>query len=165
MLLQTITRHQLRALIQIAHNIVKSKIVMTPIEKVTKRERRLVHFSWETGYGVINIKKEAIRNKQRFIYPFEHGPTPFKRHTQLMDKLVLVPYVKYQRMLETTHHPKSPGDSDMSDANISPTPKKKTNRNVKENVITVTAPPPGKRDIPPGRRADMDSGKSNAFRD
>ena len=67
-----------------------------------------------------------------------------------MEKLVLVPYIKYQRMLEMTHHLKTLGDSGTSDANISPTPKKKTNRNVKENEITVTAPPPGKRDVPPG---------------
>ena len=47
-----------------------------------------------------------------------------------MEKLVLVPYVKYQRMLEMTHHPKTYGDSGTSDANISPTPKKKTKRKV-----------------------------------
>ena len=81
-----------------------------------------------------------------------------------MEKLVLVPYVNYQRMLEMTHYPKTLGYSGTSYANISPTPIKKTNRNVKENVIMVTAPPPEKSDIPPVRRADMDSGKSNAFR-
>ena len=86
-----------------------------------------------------------------------------------MEKLVLVPYVKYQRMLEMTHHPKTSEDSGTSDANISPTLKKKKKKNKRKVVdsdeITVTAPPPGKRDIPPGRRADIASEKSNAFRD
>ena len=83
-----------------------------------------------------------------------------------MEKLVLVPYVKYQRMLEMKHHPKTSGDSGTSDANISPTPKKKTKRKVMDSdEITVTATPPEKRDIPPGRCVDMASGKSNAFRD
>ena len=74
-------------------------------------------------------------------------------------------------MLEMTHHPKTPGDNSTStevtkpNMDISPTPKKKTNRNVKENEITVTAPPPGKRDIPPERRADIASGKIDTFRD
>ena len=61
-LLQTITRHQQRALSQIAHNIVKSKIVLT-----LKRERRLVHLLGDRTLGYQH-KKEAIRNKQRFIY-------------------------------------------------------------------------------------------------
>lgn len=66
-LLQTITRHQLRALSQIAHNIVKSKIVLTPIEKATlKRERRLVHLLGDRTLGYQH-KKEAIRNKPRLI--------------------------------------------------------------------------------------------------
>ena len=62
--LQTITRHQLRALCQIAHNIVKSKIVLTAIEKATlKRERRLVHLL-ETELWVINIKKKPFEINQ-----------------------------------------------------------------------------------------------------
>ena len=65
-LLQTITRHQLRALSQIAHNIVKSKIVLTPIEKATlKRERRLVHLLGDRTLGYQH--KKAIRNKPRLI--------------------------------------------------------------------------------------------------
>ena len=64
------------------------------------------------------------------MYSFEYCPTPFERHNQVMEKLVLVPYVKYQRMLEMTHHPKTSGDGGTSDANISPTPKKKTERKV-----------------------------------
>ena len=69
-------------------------------------------------------------------------------------------------MLEMTHHPKTSGDNGTSDANISPTLKKKTKRKVVDSdEITVTAPPPGKRDIPPGRRADIAAEKSNAFRD
>lgn len=79
-----------------------------------------------------------------------------------MEKLVLVPYLKYQRMLEMTQQPKTSGDS----AKITPAPKKKTKRKaVDSDEITVTAPPPGKRDKPPRRRADMESRKSNAFRD
>ena len=65
-LLQTIKRHQLRELSQIAHNIVKSKIF--PIEKATlKRERRLVHLLGDRTLDYQH-KKEAFLNKQRFIY-------------------------------------------------------------------------------------------------
>ena len=62
MLLQTITRHQLRALSQIAHNIVKSQMQLTSAEKATlKRERRLVHLLRERvlGYQHKNIKKRS----------------------------------------------------------------------------------------------------------
>ena len=92
-----------------------------------------------------------------------------------MGKLVLVPYVKYmyQGMLEMTHHPKTPGDNSTStevtepNMDISPTPsRKKTKRKVVDSdEITVIAPPPEKREVSPGRRADMAFGKIDTFRD
>ena len=67
-LLHTITRPQLRALSQIAHNILKFKIRLTPSEKKRlKRQRRLVYLlgSRKVGY---QQKKVAIGDKQRLIY-------------------------------------------------------------------------------------------------
>ena len=67
-LLQTITRKQLRALSQIAHNIVKFKIQLTTAEKRTlKRERRLLHIFGDRTLGHW-YKAEAIGGKQRFVY-------------------------------------------------------------------------------------------------
>ena len=59
-LLQTITRHQLRALSQIAYNIVKSKTALTPIETATLSVTDDSCISWETEHWVINIKKKPF---------------------------------------------------------------------------------------------------------
>lgn len=67
-LLQTITRHQLRAISQIAHNIVKFKIQLTTVEKRTlKRERRLLHLLGDRTLGY-HHKKNVIWENQRFVY-------------------------------------------------------------------------------------------------
>lgn len=67
-LLHTITRNQLRALSQIAHNIIKFKIRLTPAEKVTlKRHRRLIHLLGDRTLGY-QRKKGIIRKKQRLIH-------------------------------------------------------------------------------------------------
>ena len=67
-LLQTITRKQLRALSQIAHNIVKFKIQLTTAEKRTlKRERRLLHILGDRTLGHW-YKAKAVSGKQRFVY-------------------------------------------------------------------------------------------------
>ena len=67
-LLQTITRQQLRALSQIAHNIVKFKIQLTATEKrILKRERRLLHILGDRTLGYWQ-KAKAICDKQRFVY-------------------------------------------------------------------------------------------------
>ena len=67
-LLQTITRQQLRAISQIAHNIVKFKIQLTTVEKKTlKRERRLLHLLGDRTLGY-HHKRKAILDKQRFVY-------------------------------------------------------------------------------------------------
>ena len=69
-LLQTITRQQLRALSQIAHNIVKSMIQLTATEKKTlKRERRLLHILGDRTLGYWQ-KTKTICDKQRFVYSF-----------------------------------------------------------------------------------------------
>ena len=63
-LLQTITRQQLRALSQIAHNIVKFKIQLTATEKRTlKRERRPLHMLGDRTLGYWQ-KTKAICDKQ-----------------------------------------------------------------------------------------------------
>lgn len=67
-LIQTITSQQLRAISQIAHNIVKFKIQLTTAQKKTlKRERRLLHVLGDRTLGYQH-KKKAISDKQRFVY-------------------------------------------------------------------------------------------------
>ena len=69
-LLQTITRQQLRALSQIAHNIVKSKKQLTATEKKTlKRERRLLHILGDRTLGNWQ-KTKTICDKQRLFIAF-----------------------------------------------------------------------------------------------
>ena len=90
----------------------------------------------------------------------------------MIKKLVLVPYDKYQRMLETTGNPKTVEDIYVNsrstqmtkladEINMSPPLRKKMKpKIVGSDDIVVIPPPPGKRDIPPGRRANMPSGKT-----
>ena len=67
-LLQTITRHQLRGISQIAHNIVRFKIQLTPDQKKTlKRERRLLHMLGDRALSYQH-KKKAVLDRQRFVY-------------------------------------------------------------------------------------------------
>lgn len=66
-LLRTITRNQLRAIGQIAYNIIKSKIRLSPTEKNRlKRHRLLIHLLGNRKVGY-RQKKEAIKNKQRIV--------------------------------------------------------------------------------------------------
>lgn len=67
-LLQTITKDQLRALSQIAHNIIKLRIKLSSAEKSQlKRERRLLYILGDRSLGY-ERKSEAIVSKQRFVY-------------------------------------------------------------------------------------------------
>ena len=67
-LLKTITRQQLRALSQIAYNIIRFKGRMTVTEKATlKRQRRFIYLLGDRNTGFVN-KKEAIQHKQRIIH-------------------------------------------------------------------------------------------------
>lgn len=67
-LLRTITRQQLRAISQIAHNVVKCKIKLTSAQKkALKRERRLLHLLGDRTVGY-HHKKKAVSDKQRFIF-------------------------------------------------------------------------------------------------
>lgn len=67
-LLQTITRHQLRAISQIAHNVIRFKIQLTPDQKkMLKRERRLLHLLGDRALG-FQHKKKAVLDRQRFVY-------------------------------------------------------------------------------------------------
>jgi hypothetical protein len=67
-LLHTITKQQLRALCQIAYNILKFKIPLTPSERTRlKRQRRFVYLLSNRKIGY-QQKKVAIRDKQRLIY-------------------------------------------------------------------------------------------------
>lgn len=69
-LLSTITRQQLKALSQIAYNILRFKIRLTPLEKARlKRQRRVIHLLGNRAIG-FEQKREAIRRKPRVIYTF-----------------------------------------------------------------------------------------------
>ena len=104
-----------------------------------------------------------------------------------MEKLVLVPYVKYQRLLETSH--KTPAESvghvptttmvknhskkkpkGVSDRTVTrPSPKTTLSTRKKKTketrVALVSPPPPGKRDIPLGRQVDKKLGHKNVIKD
>lgn len=67
-LLSTITRQQLKALCQIAYNILRFKIRLTPGEKdQLKRQRRFIHLLGNRTIG-FKHKKEAIQHKSRVVY-------------------------------------------------------------------------------------------------
>ena len=100
---------------------------------------------------------------------------------------MLVPYVKYQRLLETSH--KTPADSvghvttttmvknhskkkpkGVSDRTVTrPSPKTTLSTRKKKTkgtrIAFVSPPPPGKRDIPIGRQVDKKSGHKNVIKD
>ena len=67
-LLRTITRPQLRALSQIAHNVIKSTVRLKPDEKKTlRRYRRIVHLLGDRKTG-FETKRRAISNRTRLVY-------------------------------------------------------------------------------------------------
>jgi hypothetical protein len=67
-LLSTITKQQLKALSQIAYNILRFKIRLTPSEKAQlKRQRRIIHLLGNRSIG-FKQKREAIQHKPRVIY-------------------------------------------------------------------------------------------------
>ena len=67
-LLHTITKQQLRALSQIAYNILKFKIQLTASEKVRlKRHRRVIYLLGNRKVG-FQQKKGTIQDKQKLVY-------------------------------------------------------------------------------------------------
>ena len=69
-LLSTITQRQLKALSEIAHNIIKFRITLTPSEKVLlRRSRRHLYILSDRTLGY-QRKVEALRGKQKFIHTF-----------------------------------------------------------------------------------------------
>ena len=67
-LLKTITSQQLRALSQIAYNIIRFKGRLTLTEKNSlKRQRRFIYLLGDRNIGFVQ-KKEAIQHKQRIIH-------------------------------------------------------------------------------------------------
>lgn len=76
-LLQTITQRQLRALSQIAHNVIKFRIKLNPSELAQlKRERRLLYILGDRTLGY-RRKSEAIEGKQRFVYTLLKIASPY----------------------------------------------------------------------------------------
>ena len=66
-LLRTITAGQIKALSEIAHNIIKFRIVLTPSEKVLlRRSRRQLYILGDRTLGY-QRKVEALGGKQKFI--------------------------------------------------------------------------------------------------
>ena len=68
-LLETITSQQLRALSQIAYNIIRFKGKLTPTEKASFRcQRRFIYLLGDRNTGFVKKKKEAIQHNQRIIH-------------------------------------------------------------------------------------------------
>ena len=142
-LLRTITRGQTKALSEIVHNIIKFRITLTPSEKVVlRRSRHHLYILSDRTLGY-QRKVEALRGKQKFIHTLlknSVGSSEFG--TKIMEKLVLVPYNKYQRLLDAQPvkrpSPTTPltmqGQSDRPVTRPTTLPNKKN------------APPPGERD-------------------
>lgn len=67
-LFQTITKEQLKALCEIAHNIIKGTIPLSSSDQTQfKRERRFLHLLGSKTLG-IKHKKTLIRSKQRILH-------------------------------------------------------------------------------------------------
>ena len=67
-LLRTVTKDQMKALSQIAHNIMKGNVPLSAAEQTQlKGERRLVHLLGDTKLGFIH-KKRLVLSKQRILH-------------------------------------------------------------------------------------------------
>ena len=67
-LLDTVTQSQLRVLSEIAHNISRGKVTLTPSEQSQlKRNRRLIHLLGDKKLGNKH-KQKLVRNKQRTLH-------------------------------------------------------------------------------------------------
>ena len=67
-LLDTVTHPQLRALSEIAHNIIRGKVTLTPSDQAQlKRNRRLIHLLGDKKLGNKH-KQKLVRNKQRTLH-------------------------------------------------------------------------------------------------
>ena len=85
---------------QIAYNIIKSRIKLNSTEKaLLKRERCLLYIMGDRTLGY-QQKNEALRGKQRFVHILLKIADLFGPLATIMEKMVIVPYDKYQRMLE-----------------------------------------------------------------
>ena len=96
-LLGTITRGQIKAFSQIAHNIIKFWITLTPSEKVLlNRYRRLLYILGDMTLGYVK-KIKALHGKQKFVYSLlKIALTRLEFGARIMEKLVLVTHDKYQ---------------------------------------------------------------------
>ena len=66
-LLQTVTKDQMKALSQIAHNIIKGTVALGAAERQKlKSERRLIHLLGDTRLGFVH-KKSLVQSKQRVL--------------------------------------------------------------------------------------------------
>lgn len=66
-LLRTVTKDQMKALSQIAHNIIKGNVPLSTAEQhQLKGERRLIHLLGDTRLGFVH-KKRLVQSKQRIL--------------------------------------------------------------------------------------------------
>ena len=66
-LLQTVTTDQMKALSQIAHNIIKGNVPLNSTERQKlKGERRFIHLLGDTRLGFVH-KKGLVQSKQRIL--------------------------------------------------------------------------------------------------
>ena len=67
-LLETATKYQVKALSQIAHNIINGNVPTSSTEKqLLKKERRLLHLLGDKQLGFAH-KKRLIQSKQRILH-------------------------------------------------------------------------------------------------
>lgn len=67
-LLQTLTNPQMKAFSEIAHNIVKGIVPLSPKDQLQfKRERRLLHLLGSKALGIVH-KKNLVKSKQRILH-------------------------------------------------------------------------------------------------
>ena len=67
-LLQTVTKPQLKALSQIAHNIIRGNIPLNSTDKTPlKRDRRLIYLLGDKRLGFVH-KKRLVQSKELTLY-------------------------------------------------------------------------------------------------
>ena len=98
--IRTITRDQLKAISQIAHNIIKSIILLSSSERAKlKRHKSFIHLIGSKKLGFIKKKGRYFSSSACNTDTFTNSYTPFENCFSVMEKAILVPYDKYQRLL------------------------------------------------------------------
>lgn len=112
-MLITINKPQLKALSEIAHNVLKGIVTLTPLEKVKlKRYKKILTLLGRKIYETRETRRTTPRN---------NGARSFIKYrwTYTMAKMILIPYEKYKKL--TTKE----SSTDMKEYGFQPTKKRK----------------------------------------